>query len=251
MALDINSVSKKFDKQIVLDNISLQIPEGSILGLLGRNGIGKSTLINSMIDLLPLDSGTISYDGKSLIEDELEVKRNLGIVGEQNQLVEEFSGINYLNFVGELYKVPSSELKSRIESLVSFFFTDKDVLKKRISSYSTGMKKLIGVCAAVLHTPKYLLMDEPFSGLDAVATQKLVQFIKNYQNGDRVILISSHILYHLEKVATDIAVLNEGKIVYHNSLDAFTSEGKAELDKALLDLLVVEDVQMDDLSWIQ
>ena len=250
MNISINSISKSYKDQKVLDQIHLNIDSGTNFCLLGKNGAGKTTLINCMLDLVRFDEGNITFNGKSMENNSTEIKMSMGVMSEDNPLVDQLTGYGYLRFVGALYKVTGNELEERIESLTKFFFGDMEVLKKRISSYSTGMKKKVGVIAAVLHKPDLLLLDEPFSGLDPVAAKVLIEFINNYQNGERVVFLSSHDLAYVEKVATRIGVLNDKKIVYENSLAEFTANGKEELDDALIRLLQPENTDLSELSWI-
>lgn len=250
MKIFIDSVSKSYKEQKVLDQINLHIEPGTNFCLLGKNGAGKTTLINCMLDLVTADEGDITFNGKSLKQHATEIKMSMGVMSEDNPLVEQLTGYAYLRFVGALYKVPKKELEERMESLAKFFFGELDVLKKRISSYSTGMKKKVGVIAAVLHKPDLLLLDEPFSGLDPVAAKVLIEFINNYQNGERVVFLSSHDLAYVEKVANRIGVLNNKEIVYENSLAEFTANGKEELDDALIRILQPENTDMSELSWI-
>ena len=250
MKISIDSISKSYKDQKVLDQISLSIEPGTNFCLLGKNGAGKTTLINCMLDLVKFDEGAITFNDKSIEKHATEIKMSMGVMSEDNPLVDQLTGYGYLRFVGALYKVSGSELEQRIESLTKFFFGDMEVLKKRISSYSTGMKKKLGVIAAVLHKPDLLLLDEPFSGLDPVAAKVLIEFINNYQNGERVVFLSSHDLAYVEKVATRLGVLNDKQIVYENSLAEFTANGKEELDDALIRLLQPENTDLSELSWI-
>ena len=250
MKISIDSISKSYKDQKVLDQISLSIEPGTNFCLLGKNGAGKTTLINCMLDLVKFDEGAITFNDKSIEKYATEIKMSMGVMSEDNPLVDQLTGYGYLRFVGALYKVSGSELEQRIESLTKFFFGDMEVLKKRISSYSTGMKKKLGVIAAVLHKPDLLLLDEPFSGLDPVAAKVLIEFINNYQNGERVVFLSSHDLAYVEKVATRLGVLNDKQIVYENSLAEFTANGKEELDDALIRLLQPENTDLSELSWI-
>lgn len=250
MSIEISGLSKVFGKKHVLQDISLTIAPGQIYCLLGKNGVGKSTFLNCILDMVQPDSGSISLFGKDYHRHQLEVKQNLGALCEDNPLIEEFSGVEYLNFVAKLYRLSPDEAEERISSLISYFFTDKESLHKNIAGYSTGMKKKVGVAAAMLHKPQVLLLDEPFTGLDPIAAQLLVQLIRSYRSSSRVILISSHDLNYVEKIATHIGVLNDSHLLYNGSLQEFTMNGEHLIDQALFQLLLPPHATETKLDWM-
>ncbi|MCX2741698.1 ABC transporter ATP-binding protein [Pontibacter anaerobius] len=250
MSIEITGLSKKFGKKEVLQELDLTIESGQIYCLLGKNGVGKSTFLNCILDLVQPDSGSISLFGKDYHRHQLEVKQNLGALCEDNPLIEEFTGIEYLNFVAKLYKLPALEAEERIQSLVNYFFTDKESLHKNVAGYSTGMKKKVGIAAAMLHKPQVLILDEPFTGLDPIAAQLLVQLIRSYRNANRVILISSHDLNYVEKIATHIGVLNDGQLMYNGSVQEFTMNGSNLIDQALFQLLLPHHNTEATLDWM-
>ncbi|GAB3830603.1 hypothetical protein GCM10028895_46890 [Pontibacter rugosus] len=141
MSIEIRGLSKVFGKKPVLQDIDVTIAPGQIYCLLGKNGVGKSTFLNCILDLVKPGSGSISLFGKDYHKHQLEVKQNLGALCEDNPLIEEFSGIEYLTFISKLYGLSPSDAETRINSLVNYFFTDKESLHKNVGGYSTGMKK--------------------------------------------------------------------------------------------------------------
>lgn len=250
MSIEITGLSKTFGKKQVLQELSLTVESGQIYCLLGKNGVGKSTFLNCILDLVQPDSGSISLFGKDYHQHQLEVKQNLGALCEDNPLIEEFTGMEYLSFVAKLYKLPVAEAEQRISSLVNYFFTDKESLHKNVAGYSTGMKKKVGIAAAMLHKPQVLILDEPFTGLDPIAAQLLVQLIRSYRNANRVILISSHDLNYVEKIATHIGVLNDGQLMYNGSVQEFTMNGSNLIDQALFQLLLPHHNAETNLDWM-
>ncbi|WP_276497540.1 ABC transporter ATP-binding protein [Pontibacter litorisediminis] len=250
MSIDITGLSKKYGKKQVLQGLDLTIESGQIYCLLGKNGVGKSTFLNCILDLVQPDSGSITLFGKDYHQHQLEVKQNLGALCEDNPLIEEFTGVEYLSFVAKLYKLSAAEAEERIKSLVSYFFTDKESLHKSVAGYSTGMKKKVGIAAAMLHKPQVLVLDEPFTGLDPIAAQLLVQLIRSYRNANRVILISSHDLNYVEKIATHIGVLNDGQLMYNGSVQEFTMNGSNLIDQALFQLLLPHHNTETNLDWM-
>ncbi|MGE5679833.1 MAG: ABC transporter ATP-binding protein [Bacillota bacterium] len=246
----VEALKKSYGKKIVFEALYLNITGGSCYSLLGKNGAGKTTLINCMLDVIPADSGKILINGFNYQSDGLKIKSITGSVFENNPLIEEFTGENYLKFVGMLYNVPSDELMHRIQTITEYFFPDSKDLRRSIQDYSTGMKKKLGVCAAVLHRPDILVLDEPFSGLDPVAAQMLIKFLNSYLNENRIIFLSSHDLAYVEKVSTHIGVLDEGALVYDGTLENFTMNGVNLLDQALLKLLKSDENNLRNIDWI-
>lgn len=250
MSIEISGLSKGFGKKHVLKELDLTIEKGQCYCLLGKNGVGKSTFLNCILDLMKPDAGTISLLEKNYHHHSLELKQNLGALCEDNPLIEEFTGLEYLNFVAKLYRLSPIEAGERIASLTNYFFTDKESLYKNIAGYSTGMKKKVGIAAAILHKPQVLILDEPFTGLDPIAAQLLVNLIRSYRNENRVILISSHDLNYVEKVATHIGVLNDGQLMYNGSVQEFTMNGVNLIDQALFQLLLPHHNSETNMDWM-
>lgn len=250
MVIQIKNLKKMFKMKNVLDGLNLTLISGTTYGLLGKNGSGKSTLINILTEFVQKDSGSVQINGIELEKDEIKnFKKGIGLISEENCLIEELTGNEYLDFVGTLYKIPKAELSNRIKSITKYFFEDLDDLKKYISKFSTGMKKKLEFCAAVLHTPQILILDEPFSGLDIVASNQLLDFLKSYQNGERIILISTHNFNYIDKIVTHIALLNEGKILFDGKIEEFTSNRKEGIDKSLLKKLNITSPTMGEIEW--
>lgn len=248
--LEIQNISKKFGKKEVLKSLSFKVDNGTVYSLLGKNGVGKSTLINVVIDLIKPDEGEIFINNNPHNKLNTIDKKNIGVVGEELALIEEISGSDYLFFIGRLYKLPSSKIKNRIDDLVKYFFEDNNDLKKSISKYSTGMKKKLAFCAAVLHTPNILILDEPFSGLDPLVANQMIEFLNIYRNKNRVILISSHDLSYVEKIATHIGVLDNGILQFNSTLKDFTENGTNTLDSALLKVIKPNETKLQKIDWI-
>ncbi len=248
--IEINNLTKTFGKHTVLENIDLKIEKGNVYALLGKNGVGKTTLINTIIDLIPLDKGSIMINGKKHDKLGKKDKEKLGVVGEDLALIEELNGLEFLNFIGKIYELPKKTIDKRITDLFDYFFEEEKDIKKNISRYSTGMKKKIAFCAAILHTPDILILDEPFSGLDPLVANQMIEFLKIYQQKDRTIFISSHDLNYVEKIATHIGVLNDSKLIFNSSLQDFTDFGINSIDNALLKILKPNTSELLKIDWL-
>ena len=244
------NLSKSFNKTEALKNINLNIEPHDIFCLLGKNGAGKTTLISCILDLLEIDNGQIEILGKHHDELKDTDKKRIGVALDNLALIEEISGLDYLRFVGRIYQLPNDILETRIKDLFRYFFENEGDLDKNIGKYSTGMKKKIAFCAAVLHTPEILILDEPFSGLDPLVANQMVLFIKKYRREDRMIFISSHDLTYVQKIATRIGVLDNADLVFNSTLDEFTKSGADALDSALLKILQPNESELENISWI-
>jgi ABC-2 type transport system ATP-binding protein len=249
MGIHIANISKSFGKKKVIDSCSFSIESGQCFWLVGKNGAGKSTLINIISNLLPPDQGTINFDGVSYQENALGIKRQLGVVSDKSPAIPQLSGFEYLQFLGLMHEISNDECERRIKSLFSFFFDDFTESEKRINKYSFGMKKKIAICAALLHRPRYLLLDEPFSGLDPVSAAKLIEFLKAFVEMKNVLFISSHDLGYSQQIMTHIGVLHEGKLIAHSSAKELSNTSK-NFEESLLSLLQFSHIQMESLSWL-
>lgn len=237
MNIKAENICKVFGSRSVLNNISYNIAGGSIYCLLGRNGAGKSTIINIMADLLELDKGYLTIDNRTFKDQGIQLKKIIGLQSQYDQLIEELNAFDYLEMIGLIYKVEKTELFVQIKNLLSYFFDDGEDLLKTIKGYSTGMKKKIAICAAFVHKPDILLLDEPFANLDPIVSYKLCKLMNAYINKERIVFISSHDLLYVNKVATHIGILDNGQLVFNNTLDAFKNHTGESLDANLLKYL--------------
>lgn len=251
MILSINSISKSYSKKRVLNEISTNLVSGNAYALLGKNGAGKTTLINSLLNLVKPDSGSFLLDNESLDVSSKAWKQRVGVVSDDIPLVPQMTGRECLEFHAYLYGISSSEAQNRITSLLSHFFEDEKDWNKEIQSYSTGMRKKIEICAAVLHTPDILILDEPFSGLDPLAAKELIGFLNEYRRNDRVLLISSHDLAYVEKCVSHVLVLDEATFKFDGSVEDFLQSGDGKIDGALFQLLVPKEKSAGGLEWMK
>lgn len=247
--IKISSITKKFLSQTILEKISIEVQNQQCFWLVGRNGAGKSTLINILADLIAPDSGTVSFGGLSYATDELAIKRNLGVLPDKNPAIPQLTGWEYLQFVGLLHELPPDECKRRAESLLAYFFDESEGVHKRISSYSHGMSKKIGLCAALLHRPAYLILDEPFAGLDPVSSAKLVQFLQSYLSPERAIFLSSHDLGYAQKIMTHIGILENGVLQFVGTAEDFASS-KHTIEESILQILQPKESNIHELNWL-
>jgi len=211
--LEIKNVVKTYNKtKRANDNITLSIEKGDLFGFVGHNGAGKTTLLKAIAGIIDFDSGEILVDGYSVKKDPLLVKERIAYIPDNPDIYESLSGIEYLNFIGDVFKVPSLERKSMIEAYAKKFELDQ-VLNHPISSYSHGMKQKLVIISALIHKPKLLLLDEPFVGLDPKAAFLLKEEFKSLCEAGSSIFFSTHVLEVVEKLCNKVAIIKQGKIV--------------------------------------
>ena len=236
--LRIEHLSKQYggkDRKAV-DDLTLHIQPGEIYGFIGHNGAGKTTTLKSCAGILRFDAGDIKIDGISIKENPLECKRRMAYIPDNPDLYEFLSGIQYLNFVGDIYQVPVGNRERRIaEYSAALELTDD--LAGKINSYSHGMKQKLAVIAALIHAPRLLMMDEPFVGLDPKAAHTLKQIMRQLCDNGCAIFFSTHVLEVAEKLCDKVAIIRDGKLVIAG--DTETVRGNETLEDVFLEL--VED----------
>ncbi len=249
MSIILNRISKQFGNNTILNDISFTIGLGQCFWLVGRNGAGKSTMINILSDMIAPSAGVVTIGGLNYGDHELAIKRNLGVLPDKNPAIPHLTGYEYLRFVALLHEIPPDETKQRTESLLSFFFESEDEPYKRISTYSHGMLKKIALCAALVHRPQYLVLDEPFAGLDPVSNARLVQFLQSYLSPDRAIFLSSHDLGYAQKVITHLGILDDARLHFVGSVEEFTSASE-QMDASILAVLRPAETDVQQLDWL-
>ncbi len=258
IALRIQSLRKSFGNRVVLYNLELEINKGQIFGLIGPNGAGKTTTINCIAGLFNFDSGKIEIFGRDLITDRIEVKKNLGILFENTEsLFEYLNGEEQLQFVGEIYGLDKATIKTRTYELFEYF--NLDIFRwKSISEYSKGMRKKLALASILLYNPDLIIMDEPFDGLDTLTVKKIKELIKALKKNNKTILITSHILSYIEDVTDEVAIINNGKIIFKSPTNelrtkfrnSVTNEYYESLEEIFLDLTSNGEDDEKMIGWL-
>lgn len=211
--LKITGVSKSYDqKKLAIDKINLEILPGDIYGFIGHNGAGKTTLLKSIAGILNFDEGEISIFGKSIVKDNLEAKKIMAYIPDNPDIYESLSGIQYLDFIADAYDVDLERRRNLINKYAKMFEID-EVLNNPISSYSHGMKQKVVIMSALIHSPKVMLLDEPFVGLDPKASYLLKEVFHELVEQGSLIFFSTHVLEVAEKLCNKVAIIKNGKIV--------------------------------------
>lgn len=218
-AIETFELTRTFGAQTAVDHLSLQVPEGSFYGFLGPNGAGKSTTINMLTGLLSPSSGGARILGLDLAKDDLEIKRRIGVVPDGLHLFERLSGEDQLRFVGEVQGLAPAVAKRRAAELLAAMDLEASA-RKLVSGYSHGMRKKLALSCALIHEPKLLFLDEPFEGVDAVATSEIRELLQRLVSQRHVtVFLTSHVLEVVERLCTHVGIIAGGKLVANGSLD--------------------------------
>lgn len=225
--LRIEHLTKKYDEFKAVDDLSLHIERGQIYGFIGHNGAGKTTTLKSIAGILPFDEGDIYIDGKSIKNQPLECKKVMAYIPDNPDLYEYLSGIQYLNFIADVYQVSAQDRQERIKKYADMLELTED-LAQPISAYSHGMKQKLAVISAFIHDPKLIIMDEPFVGLDPKASHLLKQMMKDMCDRGGAIFFSTHVLEVAEKLCDRIAIIKQGKLIISGRTQDVTQNDSLE-----------------------
>lgn len=231
--LQINHLIKTYGDKKAVDDLSLHIQPGEIYGFIGHNGAGKTTTIKSCCGILQFDSGEILIDGKSITKDPIGCKSVLAYIPDNPDLYEFMSGIQFLNFVADIFGVSVADRQERIRRYADMLELTDD-LAQPISAYSHGMKQKLAVISALIHTPKLIIMDEPFVGLDPKASHLLKQLMRQICDEGGAIFFSTHVLEVAEKLCDKVAIIKGGKLMRSGTMDEV--KGDTSLEEVFLEL---------------
>ena len=231
--LKIRNFTKCYDGKAVVDDLSLEVAAGDIYAFIGHNGAGKTTTIKAACGILQFDGGDIFIDGMSVKEKPLECKKVIAYIPDNPELYDYLSGVKYLNFVADIYGVSKADREERIRRYADVFGLTED-LAQPVSAYSHGMKQKLAIIAAWIHEPKLIIMDEPFVGLDPVASHTLKTMMREHCDKGGAIFFSTHVLEVAEKLCDKVAIIKNGKLV--TSGDMETVKGDTSLEAVFLEL---------------
>lgn len=231
--IEIKNLTKSYNGVKVVDNISLKVNDGEIFAFIGHNGAGKTTTIKSIVGINNFDSGEIFINGKSIVKDAVNAKKEIAYVPDNPDLYENMKAIDFINFICDMYETPSDV---RMNDIIKYakMFEIEDKLNNEISTYSHGMKQKIVLIAALSHDPKVLIMDEPFVGLDPKAVFDMKNIMKGMCKEGKCIFFSTHILDVAEKLCDRVAIIKKGKIVKVGKMKEIM--GDESLEEVFLEL---------------
>jgi len=236
--IEIKKVSKTYNGSVkAIKDLSLTINDGEIVGFIGLNGAGKTTLIKMMTGVLKCDKGSIKINGYDIKKKPIEAKMQIGYIADSPDMFLKLTGIEFINFIADIYKVPLAKRKERIEFFAKEFDLI-DILDKPMQGYSHGTRQKMMVIAALVHDPKVWVLDEPLIGLDPKSALMLKNMMKNHAKEGNTVFFSTHVLEIAEKLCDKVAIIHEGKIVYYGTLDELKKEyKKSDLEKLFLEVI--------------
>ena len=217
--ISINNFSKAYNKkEYVVKNLNLTVNDGDICAFVGHNGAGKTTTLKCMVGILDFSDGDILINGKSIKKEAISCKKEIAYIPDNPEVYDHLRGIEYLNFIASVFKVPK-DIKEALIKKYGDLFEMTEFLNQEIGGYSHGMKQKISLIAALIHDPKVLILDEPFVGLDPISTHYLKEEMKSMVKSGATIIFSTHILDVAEKLCNKIAILKNGSLVYSGNMD--------------------------------
>ncbi len=217
-AVETFNLVRRFGAFTAVDHINLRVERGRFFGFLGPNGAGKSTTIKMLTGLLAPTSGEIRVMGRDVETESMEVKRRIGVVPEDLNLFERLTGAEMLTFTGRMYGLAKSEISERTGELLALMELDSEP-RKLVVEYSHGMKKKLSLACALIHRPEILFLDEPFEGVDAIASRTLKNLLSRLTARGLTVFLTSHVLEIVERLCTDIAIISQGRLVAAGSLN--------------------------------
>jgi ABC-2 type transport system ATP-binding protein len=246
-ALELVGLSKSFGETLAADAVDLAVPRGSFFGLVGPNGAGKSTSLSMAVGLLRPDGGTARVLGLDVWADPERAKAVIGVLPDALMLPERLTGHELLTYVGLLRRLPSGLVAERTEELLSVLGLE-GARHTLVIEYSAGMRKKIGLAAALLHGPRLVVLDEPFEGVDPVSAATIRTILERFVASGGTVVFSSHVMALVELLCTHVAVIAQGRVVAAGTLDAV--RGGRALDDAFVELVGAEVGGSEGLAWL-
>ena len=231
--LKIENLTKQYDEKKAVDDLSLHICPGEIYGFIGHNGAGKTTTLKACAGILQFDAGEIMIDGISIKNEPLACKKEIAYIPDNPDIYEFMSGIQFLNFVVDIFAVSAKDRKERIHKYADAFELTAE-LGQPISAYSHGMKQKLAIISAWIHEPKLIMMDEPFVGLDPKASHLLKEMMRETCNRGNAIFFSTHVLEVAEKLCDKVAIIKQGRLVKSGTMEDV--KGDDSLEEVFLEL---------------
>ena len=231
--LKIEHLTKRYGEKAAVDDLSLHIQPGEIYGFIGHNGAGKTTTLKAVSGIMNFDEGEIYIDGHSVVGEPMECKKITAYIPDNPDLYEFMTGIQYLNFIADIFGVSADDRQERIREYSQLFDLERN-LAMPINSYSHGMKQKLAVISALIHDPRLILMDEPFVGLDPVASHDLKQIMRKICDNGGAIFFSTHVLEVAEKLCDKVAIIKNGRLIKSGTMDEV--KGDESLEDVFLEL---------------
>lgn len=231
--LKIDHLKKQYGEKKAVDDLSLHIKSGEIYGFIGHNGAGKTTTLKACTGILQFDAGEITIAGKSIKADPIGCKREFAYLPDNPDIYEYMTGIQYLNFIADIFQIETRQRAELIHKYADAFELTND-LSQPISTYSHGMRQKLAIISAWIHSPKLIMMDEPFVGLDPKASHLLKEMMREACDGGSAIFFSTHVLEIAEKLCDKVAIIKNGKLIKSGTMEEV--RGDESLEEVFLEL---------------
>jgi ABC-2 type transport system ATP-binding protein len=253
-AIRITNLVKKYGQTLAIENLSLQVPAGSMFGFLGPNGSGKSTTIGCLTGLLDPTAGCIEILGQPFSTERADLKRRIGVMPETLGLFDPLYAHEFLGFVARMFGLEEAVARKRVtEILAALELTDTS---KTLAEYSTGMRKRVAFAASVIHSPDVLFLDEPFESIDPAGVALMKQWLRRFTEQGRTVFITSHVLETVERLCTEVAIVTRpGKLVWHGDITVLANDGTIQADGQVFTALEplflhLTGERYADLNWL-
>mgnify|MGYP001171172591 FL=1 len=248
--ITVKNFSKSYSEgQFAVKNITLEVKDGEVFGFLGPNGAGKSTTIKSIVGLLHPTSGTIQVNGYDICRESVKAKYEIGYVPDEATLMEKLKGVEYLNFIADMYKVDNQLRRERITKLTEAFKLTT-ALSKTIDTYSHGMRQKLSLVAALLHNPGVWILDEPIVGLDPESAYRLKKMMKAHSKSGKTVFFSTHVMEIVEKICDRVAIISKGELLFLGTVEELKkNRGNSTIEEVFLEVTKSE-AQQDDFSYL-
>jgi ABC-2 type transport system ATP-binding protein len=250
LAIETRGLSRRFGEVVAVDDLDLRVEKGTFYGFLGPNGAGKSTTIKMLTGLLAPSGGVMRILDQDLSDGDgaREIKRRVGVVPEQLGLFDNLTGREYLTFVGRMYRLPLPTVRERREELLAMMgLADED--RKLTMEYSHGMKKKLALAAALIASPDILFLDEPFEGVDAVASRVLRNMLSRCVQRGATVFLTSHVLEIVERLCSAVGIIAQGRLVYQGTMEEIRQSGS--LEDRFIATVGLGQVERQTLSWLE
>lgn len=221
-AISVHELRKVYGSKAAVDGLSFTVPRGCFFGFLGPNGAGKTTTIRMLMGLAPQTSGTIEILGLPIPGRDVEIKEKIGLVPDESLLFDHLTGLEFVEFVGRMYRLSRAVARERARELITLFELDHSS-RKLIGEYSKGMRKRVAMAASLIHRPQLFLMDEPFEGVDAVGARLMKEILLDQVRQGATIFLTSHVLEVVERLCDRVAIIHDGKLVIDEPMSALRS----------------------------
>lgn len=248
--ISIHDFSKSYSKgTFAVKNISLEIRDGEVFGFLGPNGAGKSTTIKSIVGLLNPTNGSITVNGHDITKASVQAKYQIGYVPDEAVLMEKLKGIEYLNFIADMYQVSNRQRRERITKLSEAFKLNSDLVKT-IDTYSHGMRQKLSLIAALMHNPAVWILDEPIVGLDPESAFRLKKMMKSHSEKGKTVFFSTHVMEIVEKICDRVAIISKGELLFVGTVEKLKkNRGDSTMEEVFLEVTKSE-AEQDDFSYL-